>query len=348
LRHGAPEPPESRQQTIPPNNIELAFPTMARSKNSNKKAKPKAKDEDGRKQQQKPEQKKEEARIVTMQALRELSDDDDDEQGELPVDESKWDSKAQALKAAIESGRFDQAIRASANKEDDDDDDEAFEEASLNDEDEDGSDVESVEEEEELAADDDDDAAEMAADDNQEVEKGENDGNDDEDDEEENSYEDDHGDETNKAIFSSSFRDGGNDDDADGDDNEEDDDDDDTKQSRFHSPDQRNSYHAKALRVLAEELDGKTRGWPWAETFDVMPKDPLPFDIKDPTAEGAVSIHDDLKREVTFYDVALKAVLQAKTQCADAKIPFSRPEDFFAEMVKSDGTFSFQFIMACT
>jgi rRNA-processing protein EBP2 len=309
---------------------------MVRSKNNNKKAKPKAKDEDGKKQQQK------EARIVTMQALRELSDDDDDEQGGLPVDESKWDSKAQALKAAIESGRFDQAILASANKKDDD---EAFEEASLNDdEDEDGSDVE-AEEEEELAADNDDgdDAAEMATGDDQEVERGEEDGDDDdEEDEEEDSDEEDHGDEANKATFSSSLSDGGNDDDADGDDNEEDDDDDDTKQSRFPSPDQRNSYHAKALRVLAEELDGKTRSWPWAETFDVMPKDPLPFDMKDPTAEGAVSIHDDLKREVTFYDVALKAVLQAKSQCAAAKIPFSRPEDFFAEMVKSDGTFAFR------
>jgi rRNA-processing protein EBP2 len=49
-----------------------------------------------------------------------------------------------------------------------------------------------------------------------------------------------------------------------------------------------------------------------------------------------VDVHDDLKREVAFYDTALESVTLARAQCATANIPFARPTDFFAEMVKSD------------
>jgi rRNA-processing protein EBP2 len=307
---------------------------MARSKNSNKKAKAKPKN-DVKKQQKQQEKKKEEVRIVTMQALRELSDDDEDTGGGglLPSDESPaWNDKAKALKQAIESGRFDQAILKVKQ-----DDSAAFEEATLDDN---GNVVEEQE------ADDQEEEAE-GHDDQEEEEEEIDDEEDEEDEEEEEEAKVKEAGASTRGLQASIERDEVDDEDDDAeedgdhdDDNEKEDDvDDERKQSRFQSPDQRNSYHAKALRVLADELDGKTRSWPWAETFDIMPVDPLPFNNKDPTAEGAVSIHDDLKREVTFYDIALKAVLQAKNQCADAKIPFSRPEDFFAEMVKSDGTF---------
>ena len=56
------------------------------------------------------------------------------------------------------------------------------------------------------------------------------------------------------------------------------------------------------------------------------------------TTTNPLGIHDDLQREVAFYDVALEAVLEAKVLCHKAGIPFTRPDDFFAEMVKTDGT----------
>ena len=52
-----------------------------------------------------------------------------------------------------------------------------------------------------------------------------------------------------------------------------------------------------------------------------------------------VDVHDDLKREVAFYDNAMEAVRIARKQCEHAGIPFTRPEDFFAEMIKSDGEY---------
>ena len=50
-----------------------------------------------------------------------------------------------------------------------------------------------------------------------------------------------------------------------------------------------------------------------------------------------LDVHDDLKREVAFYNMALEAANMARKLCHDANVPFSRPEDFFAEMVKTDG-----------
>jgi rRNA-processing protein EBP2 len=92
----------------------------------------------------------------------------------------------------------------------------------------------------------------------------------------------------------------------------------------------------KALVAVLEEMTAAKRGMPWAETFDVIPEDPLPFGGI--SKEGSpLDIHDDLKREVAFYNVALECVKQARKLCNDAGIPFSRPEDFFAEMVKTDG-----------
>jgi len=45
---------------------------------------------------------------------------------------------------------------------------------------------------------------------------------------------------------------------------------------------------------------------------------------------------DDIKREVAFYELALRGVTKGEKSCAKFGIPFRRPEDFFAEMVKSD------------
>ena len=86
--------------------------------------------------------------------------------------------------------------------------------------------------------------------------------------------------------------------------------------------------------MVTEALAAEKKEWPWAETFCVVPVTPLPFGAG---TVDALNIHDDLKREVAFYDTALEAVLEAKERCHQAGVPFTRPEDFFAEMVKTDG-----------
>jgi rRNA-processing protein EBP2 len=47
-------------------------------------------------------------------------------------------------------------------------------------------------------------------------------------------------------------------------------------------------------------------------------------------------VADDLKRELAFYSQSLEAVKEARTLLKKEKAPFSRPTDYFAEMVKAD------------
>ena len=54
------------------------------------------------------------------------------------------------------------------------------------------------------------------------------------------------------------------------------------------------------------------------------------------TDEGIKDIYDDTERELAFYKQSLHAVLEARTRLQKLKVPFQRPLDYFAEMVKSD------------
>ncbi|KAG1901165.1 eukaryotic rRNA processing [Suillus fuscotomentosus] len=47
-------------------------------------------------------------------------------------------------------------------------------------------------------------------------------------------------------------------------------------------------------------------------------------------------VDDDLNRELAFYKQALHAANTARTLAASHSLPFTRPSDYFAEMVKSD------------
>lgn len=47
-------------------------------------------------------------------------------------------------------------------------------------------------------------------------------------------------------------------------------------------------------------------------------------------------VNDDLNRELAFYKQSLDAVNEAKVLLEKEGVPFSRPIDYFAEMVKSD------------
>jgi rRNA-processing protein EBP2 len=54
------------------------------------------------------------------------------------------------------------------------------------------------------------------------------------------------------------------------------------------------------------------------------------------TETSIQDIHDDLQRELAFYQQALDAAQLAKKQLNALKVPFTRPSDYFAEMVKTD------------
>ena len=83
--------------------------------------------------------------------------------------------------------------------------------------------------------------------------------------------------------------------------------------------------NTKGLLASAAALDSRNLAWP--EKFSVVPG-PLDLAEKD--------VHDDIKREVSFYNLALAGVEKCAKLCDKYKIPFTRPLDFFAEMIKSD------------
>lgn len=71
-----------------------------------------------------------------------------------------------------------------------------------------------------------------------------------------------------------------------------------------------------------------------------LPASSLPFsEHQSLTSEASVSISDiddDLNRELAFYQQSLTAAQQARTLLKKEGVVFSRPADYFAEMVKSD------------
>ncbi|KDN36834.1 Ebp2-domain-containing protein [Tilletiaria anomala UBC 951] len=84
-------------------------------------------------------------------------------------------------------------------------------------------------------------------------------------------------------------------------------------------------------RVLAEfRLSGEDKDkLPWVETMDIT----WDQDVREQVGEN---VEDDLKREVVFYKQSLYAAVEARKRATAAGMPFTRPADFFAEMVKTD------------
>ncbi|XP_057779033.1 probable rRNA-processing protein EBP2 homolog isoform X2 [Salvia miltiorrhiza] len=71
----------------------------------------------------------------------------------------------------------------------------------------------------------------------------------------------------------------------------------------------------------------------WPDNVDWIHK--LSLDIDQ---DHEVSVNDDLSRELAFYTQALEGARQAftKFQTKEVDLPFLRPSDYYAEMVKSD------------
>ncbi|CAO3590185.1 unnamed protein product [Absidia cylindrospora] len=82
-----------------------------------------------------------------------------------------------------------------------------------------------------------------------------------------------------------------------------------------------------ALLRLTEKL--KLKNLPWIETMEV-------------TSTKAVEIPEDdnqdenMVRELAFYQQALEAARIARDKFRELDVPFSRPNDYYAEMLKSD------------
>ncbi|MFS7960804.1 putative eukaryotic rRNA processing [Helianthus anomalus] len=69
----------------------------------------------------------------------------------------------------------------------------------------------------------------------------------------------------------------------------------------------------------------------WPEDVDWMHK--LSLDIDQ---EQEVDVNDDLARELAFYTQALEGTRQAFVKFQTTGLPFLRPDDYYAEMVKTD------------
>ncbi|KAF4455214.1 hypothetical protein F53441_2364 [Fusarium austroafricanum] len=54
------------------------------------------------------------------------------------------------------------------------------------------------------------------------------------------------------------------------------------------------------------------------------------------TADSIPDVSDDLQRELAFYSQSLEAAKSARKLLRQEGVPFSRPKDYFAEMIKED------------
>lgn len=264
--------------------------------------------------------------------------------------EDEWDAQTLALKQAIENGAFDHLLDKKT-----DDDESSVEEVELDD----GEEVEEEDDNDKDAATEDDSIESGAAEEEAGSDHSADDasaGHSDEESDAGGSHEsekatkshlnvklcaDDEVDRSKDVDEDESGDEAEEGDNEDGDDDDsEDEEESDNRQEQLTK---QNHINSKALHVVTEELHSRKKLWPWAETFDILSTDPLPFTKQSGHANVAievVDIHDDLKREVAFYDLALAAVARAREQCGTAKIPFTRPDDYFAEMVKTDGATS--------
>jgi len=97
----------------------------------------------------------------------------------------------------------------------------------------------------------------------------------------------------------------------------------------------KNKGNTKGLQSVTTNLVSAKAKIPWSEKFDIIPPTNVHFGGR--SKDGAlIDVHDDIKRELLFYNIALEAVYEGKKKCKDYTIPFTRPDDFFTEMVKTD------------
>ncbi|KAF3786822.1 putative rRNA-processing EBP2-like protein [Nymphaea thermarum] len=104
----------------------------------------------------------------------------------------------------------------------------------------------------------------------------------------------------------------------------DDEDEDDDEDERLIEPSKEAIYDAEGLR-------SKLADFSWPENVDWVHKLCIDFD---PGQE--IDVNDDLTRELAFYTQALEGTKQAFEKLQSMGIPFLRPPDYYAEMVKTD------------
>ena len=85
-------------------------------------------------------------------------------------------------------------------------------------------------------------------------------------------------------------------------------------------------------RLESKKLIKKSGRIPFTEHMTIT--NPKPIEISD--AAKALQLNDDIKREVAFYNNTRQNVMKAMEVLVQAKVPIDRPDDYFAEMLKSD------------
>ncbi|KAM7543121.1 hypothetical protein Aperf_G00000000846 [Anoplocephala perfoliata] len=84
-------------------------------------------------------------------------------------------------------------------------------------------------------------------------------------------------------------------------------------------------------------LNRMKKSLPWIERLDIVTEPaPPPRDTDLDNDVEKIDPNDDFKREALFYRVAQAAVLEAIPKLHALGIPTKRPNDYFAEMIKSD------------
>lgn len=85
-------------------------------------------------------------------------------------------------------------------------------------------------------------------------------------------------------------------------------------------------YNAKGLMSKRDAID---LGLDFPQTLAVVSRIPV--------ASAVPDHEDDLTRETAFYTQAQAAVAMARQKLEAMKVPYLRPDDYYAEMIKSDG-----------
>jgi rRNA-processing protein EBP2 len=71
----------------------------------------------------------------------------------------------------------------------------------------------------------------------------------------------------------------------------------------------------------------KTKDVNWLETMDIT---------SDQAISPELNVDDDIRRELIFYNISLKNAAKGINKLKEKNQKLNRPDDFFAEMVKSD------------
>ena len=94
----------------------------------------------------------------------------------------------------------------------------------------------------------------------------------------------------------------------------------------------KDTYNVAAMLLKLEQLRGgidtATDDKAWLETLEITANDPIEADDAEDEKESS--------RELAFYNQALAAVKSAQARLTKLDVPFLRPDDYFAEMLKTD------------